>query len=149
MELHTLRLAFGAKKAKKRKGRGQGSGKGGTSTKGHKGAQSRAGYKKKLHLESGQTPLQRRKPKFGFKNFNRKIFKPINLDRIEDVATRTNSLEITRTLLEEHGVIKKGDLYKILGKGPLTKKLRVHAPSFSVSAQQAIEAKDGEVHMLA
>ncbi len=148
MELHTLQPALGSKKAKKRKGRGQGSGKGGTSTKGHKGAQSRAGYKTAPHRTSGYTPLQRSKPKFGFNRANKEKVQTISLSELEKIAVKNNTNDITRDLLRAARVVKKNQPYKILGDGTLTQKLDVHAPYCSGTAKKAIESLGGTLHTL-
>jgi large subunit ribosomal protein L15 len=143
MDLSSLKPAKGSIKKEKRIGRGQGSGRGGTSTKGHKGGQSRAGYKTKMGFEGGQMPLQRRVPKFGFTNINRKEFKGINISTLQSLAeSRSLSVIDVETLLE-HGLIAKKDLVKILGNGKLTSKLDVKAHAFSKSAKAAIEALQG------
>jgi large subunit ribosomal protein L15 len=143
MKLHTLRPAKGSIKDNKRVGRGQGSGRGGTSTRGHKGAQSRAGYSKKIGFEGGQMPLQRRVPKFGFKNRNRVEYKAVNLDALELLADKINSTEIDVVTLNQNGIVGNKDLVKILGRGELTKKLNVKAHAFSASAIEAIEKSGG------
>lgn len=148
MKLESLKPAAGATKSEKRIGRGQGSGRGGTSTKGHKGAQSRSGYSKKIGFEGGQMPLQRRVPKFGFKNNNKVVFKPINLDVLQNVADSFKASEITPDLLSEHGLIGKGDVVKVLGRGELKAKLNVKAHKISKSAQEAIEKAGGTVTLL-
>lgn len=149
MELSSLKPAPGSVKAqKKRLGRGQGSGKGGTSTKGHKGAQCNSGYSKKVGFEGGQMPLQRRLPKFGFKNPFRVEYKAVNLDVLEAFAVKTGLTSIDRDCLVQAGMASKNDLVKILGKGTLTQKLDVKAHAFSKSAQQAIEALQGTVEIL-
>ena len=117
MKLHTLKPAEGSTKSKKRVGRGQGSGHGGTSTRGHKGAKSRSGYKTKIGFEGGQMPLQRRVPKFGFKNINRVEYKGINLDTIQTLVEKSKPKSITPELLVESGLANKKDLIKILGRG--------------------------------
>ena len=133
------------KKASKRIGRGQGSGKGGTSTRGHKGAKSRSGYSKKLGFEGGQMPLQRRIPKFGFKNINRVEYKPLNLDKIQSLVDENKiKTVIDHKLLIKLGVVGKNDLVKVLGKGELKAKLKVSAHKFSVSAKSSIESAGGE-----
>ena len=132
----------------KRIGRGQGSGHGGTSTRGHKGAQSRSGYSHKLGFEGGQMPLQRRMPKFGFTNIKRVEYKPINLDTLEALAANKNITDINVETLIEAGFISKNNRVKILGKGELTKALNVTAHAFSQSAIAAIEAKGGKVEKL-
>ncbi|MBN2610822.1 MAG: 50S ribosomal protein L15 [Bacteroidales bacterium] len=143
MDLSVLKPAKGSVKTSKRKGRGQGSGKGGTSTRGHKGAKSRSGYKTKIGFEGGQMPLQRRVPKFGFKNINKKEYKGINLGTIQELAEKTKSTSITVDTIVEAGLASKRDLIKILGNGKLTSKLDVKAHAFSKSALSAIEAIQG------
>eukprot|EP00746_Dinoflagellata_sp_MGD_P103724 gnl/MRDRNA2_/MRDRNA2_429806_c0_seq1.p1 gnl/MRDRNA2_/MRDRNA2_429806_c0~~gnl/MRDRNA2_/MRDRNA2_429806_c0_seq1.p1 ORF type:complete len:150 (-),score=25.17 gnl/MRDRNA2_/MRDRNA2_429806_c0_seq1:40-489(-) len=144
MKLESLKPAKGSVKSKKRIGRGQGSGRGGTSTRGHKGAQSRSGYSKKVGFEGGQMPLQRRVPKFGFKNNNKIIFKPINLGDLQTLSENKKLKEITPELLKENGMIGSDDVVKILGKGELKAKLKVTAHKFSKSAVEAIEKAGGE-----
>jgi large subunit ribosomal protein L15 len=145
MNLSNLKPARGSVKRNKRLGRGQGSGKGGTSTRGHKGAKQRSGNKKKIGFEGGQMPLQRRIPKFGFKNINRKEYKGINIGVLQNLA-ETNKLDkIDPAVLFSVGLISKNAMVKILGKGILDKKLEVHAHAFSKSAVAAIEAKNGTV----
>jgi large subunit ribosomal protein L15 len=143
MDLSNLKPAKGSTKSSKRLGRGQGSGKGGTSTRGHKGAKSRSGYSKKVGFEGGQMPLQRRVPKYGFKNINRVEYKAINLDTIQALAEKNNLEKIDIGTLIEAGFISKNALVKILGKGTLDRKLEIHAHAFSKSAVEAIEAKEG------
>jgi large subunit ribosomal protein L15 len=145
MDLSNLKPAKGSVKRSKRLGRGQGSGKGGTSTRGHKGAKSRSGYSKKIGFEGGQMPLQRRVPKFGFKNINRKEYKAINLITLQNLAEKNNLEKIDLEVLKNAGLISKNDLIKILGKGTLERKLEVHAHAFSKSAVEAIEAQKGTV----
>ncbi len=145
MDLSNLKPAKGSVKRSKRLGRGQGSGKGGTSTRGHKGAKSRSGYSKKIGFEGGQMPLQRRVPKSGFKNINRKEFKAINLITLQTLAEKNNLEKIDIEILRKAGLIAKNDLVKILGKGTLERKLEVHAHAFSKSAVEAIEAQKGTV----
>lgn len=144
MDLSNLKPAEGATRKGKRIGRGEGSGHGGTSTRGHKGAKSRSGYSKKVGFEGGQMPLQRRVPKFGFTNFNRKEFKGVNLDTIQILVDTKKVTEINRDVLVENGLIAKKDLYKILGRGELSAKVKVEANKFSKTAKAAIEAKGGE-----
>jgi len=146
MELHNLKPAQGAvHKEGKRVGRGEGSGKGGTSTRGHKGAKSRSGYSKKIGFEGGQMPLQRRVPKFGFTNINRKEYRGINLDKLQELVDKgTVSKEIDLELLLENGLVHKNDLVKILGDGELKAPLKVTVHKFSASAKAAIEAAGGE-----
>lgn len=145
MNLNNLKPAKGAVLSEKRIGRGQGSGHGGTSTRGHKGAKSRSGYSKKIGFEGGQMPLQRRVPKFGFKNINRVEYKAINLDAIQALAERKNITDITPEVLRENGLISRNDLVKILGRGELTAKVNVTAHKFSTTAKSGIEAKGGNV----
>ena len=148
MNLSNLKPAAGSTHHEKRIGRGQGSGHGGTSTRGHKGAQSRSGYSHKLGFEGGQMPLQRRMPKFGFTNIKRVEYKPINLDTLEALAANKNITDINIETLIEAGFISKNNKVKILGKGELTKALNVTAHAFSQSAIAAIEAKGGKVEKL-
>ena len=143
MDLSNLRPAKGSIKKSKRLGRGQGSGKGGTSTRGHKGAKSRSGYSKKIGFEGGQMPLQRRVPKFGFKNINRKEYKGINISTLQSLAEQNNLEKIDFEVLVMAGLVSKNALVKILGKGTLERKLEVHAHAFSKSAVEAIEAQKG------
>jgi len=138
-----LKPAPGSVKREKRIGRGEGSGHGGTSTRGHKGAKSRSGYSRKIGVEGGQMPLQRRVPKSGFKNINRVEFKAINLSTLEALAAKLETERIDFQTLLTAGLVNKNALVKILGKGTLTKKLEVHAHAFSKSAQAAIEANQG------
>jgi large subunit ribosomal protein L15 len=148
MKLHTLKPAEGSVKSEKRIGRGTGSGMGGTSTRGHKGAQSRSGYSKKSGFEGGQMPLQRRVPKFGFKNNNKIIYKPINLFTLQQLAEEFNLDKITIVDLQQHGLAGKNDKVKILGNGDLTKAIEVEAHKLSGSAQEAIEKAGGKVTKL-
>lgn len=148
MKLHTLKPAEGAVKREKRIGRGTGSGHGGTSTRGHKGAQSRSGYSKKAGFEGGQMPLQRRVPKFGFKNNNKIVYKPINLYTLQQLAEEFNLDQINVAVLQEHGLAGKNDKVKILGTGEITKALEVEAHRISVTAQEAIEKAGGKVTKL-
>jgi large subunit ribosomal protein L15 len=148
MDLSNLKPAKGSVKRSKRLGRGQGSGKGGTSTRGHKGAKSRSGYSKKIGFEGGQMPLQRRVPKYGFKNINRKEYKGINLSVLQNLAEKNKLDKIDIGALISAGFISKNAKVKILGKGTLEKKLEVHAHAFSKSAVAAIEAKNGTVVIL-
>ncbi|MEL6534604.1 MAG: 50S ribosomal protein L15 [Bacteroidota bacterium] len=143
MKLHTLKPSEGSTKNRKRVGRGQGSGRGGTSTRGHKGAKSRSGYKSKPGFEGGQMPLQRRVPKFGFTNYNRVEYKPVNLDAIQALAEKTGESTITFDLMRENGIVGKKDLVKVLGRGELSSKVEVSAHKFSNSAKAAIEAAGG------
>ena len=144
MNLSNLKPAEGSTKNEKRIGRGQGSGYGGTSTRGHKGAQSRSGYSSKIGFEGGQMPLQRRLPKFGFKNLKRVEYKGINLSVLEDMAAKNALTAISVDTLIEAGFMSKNDRVKILGNGTLTKALEVTAHAFSKSAAAAIEAQQGK-----
>jgi large subunit ribosomal protein L15 len=148
MDLSNLKPAKGSVKGKKRLGRGQGSGKGGTSTRGHKGQKSRSGYSKKVGFEGGQMPLQRRVPKFGFTNINRKEFKAINIATLQALAEKKNLSEITVDTLRDAGLVQKSTLVKILGEGELKTKLNVKAHAFSKSAVAAIEAQGGTVEKI-
>jgi large subunit ribosomal protein L15 len=143
MDLSNLKPAKGSVKKEKRIGRGQGSGKGGTSTRGHKGGQSRSGYSRKIGFEGGQMPLQRRVPKFGFINLNRKLFKAINISTLQTLADSRKLSVIDTKTLSEAGLISPNDKVKILGNGTLTSKLDVSAHAFSKSAKVAIEALQG------
>ncbi len=144
MNLSNLTPAEGSvKNAKKRIGRGQGSGKGGTSTKGHKGAQSRSGYSAKRGFEGGQMPLQRRVPKFGFKNINRVEYRGINLDVIQGLVDNNKVTTIDLAFLISKGLAHKNDKVKILGRGELKSKVDVSVHAFSAAAKTAIEATGG------
>ena len=145
MNLSNLKPAKGSVKNKKRIARGQGSGHGGTATRGHKGQKSRSGYSKKVGFEGGQMPLQRRVPKFGFKNINRIDYKGINLDTIQAlVDSKKIKDEVTFEILLANGLVRKNELVKILGRGALTAKLNVSAHKFTATAQAAIEASGGK-----
>ncbi len=148
MKIHTLKPAEGSSKTNKRLGRGQGSGRGGTSTRGHKGAQSRSGYSRKFGFEGGQMPLQRRVPKFGFKNRFRVEYKGVNLDTIQSLSEKIKKDKIDIQVLIDNGVVRKSDLVKILGRGELTKKLNLTAHAFSASAAEAIEKTGGSISKL-
>ena len=144
MELHNLKPAEGSIKKGKRIGRGEGSKRGGTSTRGHNGAKSRSGYSKKSGFEGGQQPLQRRVPKFGFTNPNRKEYLGINLDRLQEVITNKKIKGvITKEVLVSNGMAYKKDLIKILGRGELTSKIDITVDAFSTSAKSAIEKAGG------
>ena len=143
MELYNLQPAEGATHNSKRVGRGYGSGKGRTSTRGHKGAKARSGYKKKIGFEGGQMPLQRRVPKFGFKNINRVEYKAINLDLIQSLAEKLGATKIGIAELINAGFVTKNQLVKVLGNGELTTKLDVEANAFSAKAEAAITEKGG------
>ncbi|OJV20737.1 MAG: 50S ribosomal protein L15 [Bacteroidetes bacterium 41-46] len=144
MNLHNLKPASGAKGREKRIGRGEGSGHGGTSTRGHKGAQSRSGYSRKPGFEGGQMPLQRRLPKFGFNNINRVEYKAINLSTLQELSEKTGVEVINLDVLAQYGLVSKNDRVKILGNGTLTAKLDVTAHAFSKSAIAQIEAQQGK-----
>jgi len=143
MDLSNLKPADGSVKNRKRIGRGEGSGHGGTSTRGHKGAQSRSGYKHKIGFEGGQMPLYRRVPKFGFKNINRVEYKGINIGVLQKLVDDKKLKVINKEILVEHRLANKNDLIKILGNGELKAKIEVTANAFSKSAQEAIEAQGG------
>ena len=148
MDLSSLKPAKGSVRKSIRLGRGQGSGRGGTSTRGHKGAKSRSGYSKKIGFEGGQMPLQRRVPKFGFKNINRVEYKGINLGTLQKLAESNNLDKIGVDTLIAAGLVNKKSKVKILGKGTLEKKLEVSAHAFSKTAVEAIEAREGTVVIL-
>ena len=143
MGLNNLKPAAGSTKSRKRIGRGEGSGHGGTSTRGHKGQKSRSGYSKKVGFEGGQMPLQRRVPKFGFKNPFRVEYHGINLDTLQKLADDKKVKEVTPEILVENGLAQKSDRVKILGRGELKAKLSVSAHGFSKTALSAIEAAGG------
>ena len=148
MELHDLKPAVGSNKKKTRIGRGPGSGKGGTSTRGHKGAKSRSGYKQKVGFEGGQMPLQRRVPKGGFKNINRVEYKAINVAVLEALAEKNNLEKITVADLIQAGMVRKNQLVKILGQGQLNHKIEVEAHAFSKKAEEIITAAGGSIVIL-
>lgn len=144
-----MKPATGSTHNSKRIGRGQGTGKGGTSTKGHKGQKSRSGYSQKIGFEGGQMPLQRRLPKFGFTNVNRKEFRAINLDTIQTlIDTQEISGEITKDILVQYGLASKNDLVKILGRGDLTASVTISANKFTKSAEEAISKAGGKAIIL-
>ena len=145
MNLSNLQPAEGSTKNRKRIGRGTGSGRGGTSTRGHKGAGSRSGYKSKVGFEGGQMPLQRRVPKVGFKNHNRVEYVGVNLDVIQGLAERFNLESLDFEFMINHGLVSKNDLVKVLGRGELTTKLEIKAHAFTATAQKAIENLGGSV----
>ena len=145
MELHNLKPAVGSNKSNKRVGRGPDSGYGGTSTRGHKGAKSRSGYKHKVGFEGGQMPLQRRVPKFGFNNINRVEYKAVNLDALETLAAAAGLARITVEDLRNAGLVSKKALVKVLGNGAVTRALEVEAHAFSKAAEEAIKAAGGSV----
>jgi large subunit ribosomal protein L15 len=144
MNLSSLKPSQGSTKTAKRLGRGQGSGGGGTATRGHKGAQSRSGYSQKRGFEGGQMPLQRRVPKFGFKNINRVEYKAINLDTLQSLIESASISIIDKKALYEHGLISKSDLVKILNRGELKSAVEVKADAFSASAIESIEKAGGK-----
>ena len=150
MSLNNLKPAKGSNKTSgKRLGRGQGSGKGGTSTKGHKGAQSRSGYSRKIGFEGGQMPLQRRIPKFGFKNINRVEYNTINVDDIQYlVDNKKIKKDLTLDKMIELRIVKKGDLVKVLGRGKLDVPVNITAHKFSASAEKIIEKAGGTVNKI-
>ena len=150
MNLSNLKPAKGSVQTQgKRIGRGQGSGKGGTSTRGHKGAKSRSGYSRKIGFEGGQMPLQRRVPKFGFTNINRKEYQGINLDTIQSlVDNKKIKSELDFNAIIELRLARKGELVKILGRGELKAKLKISAHKFTANAKAAIEAVGGELIIL-
>lgn len=143
MKLNSLTPAKGSVKTNYRRGRGQGSGGGGTATRGHKGAQSRSGHSKKRGFEGGQMPLQRRVPKFGFKNINRVEYKGVNLDVIQKIVDAKKITEITPDILIQNGVASKNDVIKVLGRGELKSKVDIKVHAFTATAKAAIEAKGG------
>ncbi len=145
MNLSNLTPAAGSVRNRKRIGRGTGSGMGGTATRGHKGAKSRSGYSRQVGFEGGQMPLQRRLPKFGFKNINRVEYKAINLETLQALADSKKLTKIGLQELRDAGYINKSALVKVLGKGTLTTKLEVEANAFSKSAEEAIVAAGGKV----
>lgn len=142
MKLHTLKPAKGSVRSNKRRGRGQGSG-GSTAGRGHKGAKSRSGYSQKVGFEGGQMPLQRRVPKFGFRNANKEYFKAVNLDVLEGLAEKISAESLNVQTLVDNGIVGKRDRVKILGRGELKKKLSVEAHAFSATAVKAIEGAGG------
>jgi large subunit ribosomal protein L15 len=148
MKLNNLKPAEGSIKDRKRIGRGEGSGHGGTSTRGHKGAGSRSGSKRKIGFEGGQMPLQRRLPKFGFKSLNRVEYKGINLDSLQLLVDKHNLTEVTFETLVANGICSKKTLVKVLGRGELKGKLNVTAHAFTATAKAAIEAMGGTANTI-
>ena len=148
MELSNLKPAVGSVTRKTRIGRGPGSGKGGTSTRGHKGAKSRSGYKRKIGFEGGQMPLQRRLPKFGFKNMNRVAYKAINLDTLDALATAKDLQKVGIDELRAAGFISSNQLVKILANGSLSRALAVEANAFSKAAEKAITEAGGSITII-
>ena len=148
MKLHTLKPSEGSIGREKRIGRGEGSGHGGTLTRGHKGAQSRSGYSRKLGFEGGQMPIQRRLPKFGFNNPNKVEYKAVNLAILQALSEKTGLSAITVETMIENGLVARKDLVKVLGNGELTVKLDVTAHAFSKSAVAKIEAAQGSTTLI-
>jgi len=148
MDLSNLKPAKGSVNKDRRLGRGQGSGKGGTASRGHKGQKSRSGFSRITGFEGGQMPLQRRVPKHGFKNINRKEYKGINLSTLEELAEKKKLTKIDVQTLVEAGLVSRNSLVKILGNGKLTRKLEVRAHAFSTSAQKAIEELEGTIEKI-
>ena len=144
MNLNNIRPAAGSTHSTKRIGRGQGSGKGGTAGKGHNGQQARAGYSQKIGFEGGQMPLQRRLPKFGFNNINRKEYRGINVDTLQILADTKNITEITQEVLVANGLAKKSEIVKIMGRGELKAGISVSAHKFTKSAEEAIAKAGGK-----
>ena len=145
MELNTIRPAVGSVTSKTRVGRGPGSGKGGTSTRGHKGAKSRSGYSRKIGFEGGQMPLQRRLPKYGFKNINRVAYKAINLADIDTLAEAKNLEKVGLDELRAAGFISRKQLVKVLANGKISRARTVEANAFSKTAEEAIVAAGGKI----
>ena len=148
MKLNNLKPACGSTHSRRRLGRGPGSGLGGTSTRGHKGAKARSGYKNKIGFEGGQMPLQRRLPKFGFKNLTRVEYQPVNISVLQALAEKENLTKIGIEQLVKAGLVNANGLVKILGNGTLTAKVDVEANAFSKSAETAIQAAGGTVTKL-
>ena len=148
MKLHTLKAAKGSTHASRRIGRGPGSGLGGTSTRGHKGAKARSGYKRKIGFEGGQMPLQRRVPKSGFKNINHKEYFAVNLSTLQKLAERKGLTKIGILELQEAGLTNGKELVKVLAQGELTLKVDVEAHAFSEAAKKAIEAVGGNTTII-
>ena len=148
MKLNNLKPAAGSTHSRRRIGRGPGSGLGGTSTRGHKGAKARSGYKKKIGFEGGQMPLQRRVPKAGFKNINHKEYFAVNISTLQTIAESKNLTKITIKDLKEAGLTNGNELVKVLGNGELTAEIEVEANAFSKSAKEAIEAVGGNATII-
>lgn len=145
MQLNNLQPAKGSVKTGKRIGRGQGSGRGGTATRGHKGQKSRSGYSRKIGFEGGQMPLQRRVPKFGFTNINRKEYQGINLDKLQQLVDDGKIKDtVNIDVLIENRLARKNDLIKILGRGELKAKLNISVHKYTATAKAAIEKAGGE-----
>lgn len=148
MDLSNLRPAEGSVKARKRIGRGTGSGRGGTSTRGHKGDKARSGSKEKRHFEGGQTPMQRRLPKRGFKNINREAYAPLNLSHLELMSQKLGASSFDVESLVAAGVSKASEKIKLLGKGKLTAKINIKVHAASAAAKAAVEAAGGSVEIV-
>lgn len=148
MKLHNLQPAIGSTHSRRRLGRGTGSGLGGTSTRGHKGAKARSGYKRKIGFEGGQMPLQRRVPKAGFKNINHKVYFAVNLSTLQKLADEKALSKIGISELVAAGLTNGRELVKILGNGALTAKVDVEANAFSKTAEEAIKAAGGNVTII-
>jgi|SRR5574344_452442 large subunit ribosomal protein L15 len=148
MKLNNLKPAEGSTRTRRRIGRGAGSGLGGTSTRGHKGAKARSGYKRKIGFEGGQMPLQRRVPKAGFKNINHREYLAVNLSTLQSLAESKSLTKINKTVLIEAGMAKNSDLIKILGQGELKAKIEVEANAFSKTAEEAIKAVGGNATII-
>jgi large subunit ribosomal protein L15 len=148
MKLNNLKPAEGSTRTRRRIGRGAGSGLGGTSTRGHKGAKARSGYKRKIGFEGGQMPLQRRVPKAGFKNINHREYLAVNLSTLQSLAESKSLTKINKTVLIEAGLAKNSDLIKILGQGELKAKIEVEANAFSKTAEEAIKAVGGNATII-
>ena len=150
MKLHNLKPAEGSIRNSKRVGRGEGSKKGGTSTRGHKGAKSRSGYSKKSGFEGGQQPLQRRVPKFGFKNINRKVYKAVNIDTIQNLveAKKVKKGKVDIKTMIDNGLVQNKDLVKILARGKISAKIEISAHAFSSKAKELIEKNGGKIFIV-
>ena len=148
MNLHTLKPAIGSTRSERRIGRGSGSGMGGTSTRGHKGAQSRSGYSRKPGFEGGQMPLQRRVPKFGFNNPGKVTFKVLNLDDLQKLSEGHSTKELNIDFFRTHGLISKSDKIKVLGRGELKAGVTVSAHAFSATAKESIEKAGGSTSVV-
>ena len=148
MKLENLKPAVGSTKTSKRVGRGQGSGKGGTATRGTKGAQARAGYEHKIGFEGGQMPIQRRLPKFGFKNPTRVEYKPVNVATLQELSVKLGVKAFDTDTFIAAGIASKGDLVKVLGNGEITDAVEVKANAFSASAVKKIEAAGGKATVI-
>ncbi len=145
ISLHNLQPAKGSVKKGRRLGRGEGSTRGGTSTRGHKGAKSRSGYSKKIGFEGGQMPLQKRIPKFGFKNINRKEYQGVNLDKLQYLVDNGKITDtVNLDILVSNRLVRKNELVKILGRGKLKAKLNITVHKFTASSKEAIEATGGK-----